>query len=299
MTSPDPQAEFGTVESSGAALRAWAIEADGLRCAMDGRAVLDGIDLRVPAGSFVGVFGANGAGKTTLLKSLLGLQALQGGRLRLLGRDGVQARTQVGYVSQRDPLGADSFLRVRSFVAAAWQGERWGIGLGRDAQRQQAVDAALQAMEVADLADRGMDALSGGQRQRVRIAQALVNPVRMLLLDEPLSNLDPQAQQRILHTARRLCTEQGITVLMTAHDINPLLPHMDRVLYLAGGQGRLGTVDAVLNGPVLTDLYGMPMAVSRDAGYVFIHPAAGFMPEGAVHCGHGADCGHADGGEGA
>ena len=286
MTSPDPQAEFGTVESSGAALRAWAIEADGLRCAMDGRAVLDGIDLRVPAGSFVGVFGANGAGKTTLLKSLLGLQALQGGRLRLLGRDGVQARTQVGYVSQRDPLGADSFLRVRSFVAAAWQGERWGIGLGRDAQRRQAVDAALRAMEAADLADRGMDALSGGQRQRVRIAQALVNPVRMLLLDEPLSSLDPQAQQRILQVARKLCTEQGLTVLMTAHDINPLLPHMDRVLYLANGKGRLGRVDEVVTGPGLTALYGLPMAVARDGGYVFIHPVSGFMAEGAAHCGH-------------
>ncbi len=277
----------------------WAVETAGLRCVLGRRPVLDGLDLRIAAGQFVGVFGANGAGKTTLLRCLLGLQPVQSGRLRLLGQDGVAQRIQVGYVAQRDPVGADSFLSVRSYVGAAWRGERWGLGLGQTRERTQAVDAALHAVEADDLAARGMDALSGGQRQRVRIAQALVNPVRMLLLDEPLANLDPQAQQRILHTARRLCTEQGITVLMTAHDINPLLPHMDRVLYLAGGQGRLGTVDAVLNGPVLTDLYGMPMAVSRDAGYVFIHPAAGFMPEGAVHCGHGADCGHADGGEGA
>jgi zinc/manganese transport system ATP-binding protein len=268
----------------------WAVEADGLRCVLNQRAVLDGLDLRIGAGQFVGVFGANGAGKTTLLRTLLGLQPLQGGRLRLLGRDGVALRTQVGYVSQSDPLGADGFLRVRSYVATAWQGERWGLGLGTSAQRAQAVDAALHAMEAMDLAERGMDALSGGQRQRVRIAQAVVNPVRMLLLDEPLSNLDPQAQQRVLQTARRLCTEQGITVLMTAHDINPLLPHMDQVLYLAGGKGRLGTVDAVVNGPALTALYGMPMAVARDAGYVFIHPAGGFMPEQAAHCGH--DHGH-------
>ena len=275
----------------------WAIEAQGLRCALNQRVVLDGLDLRIGVGQFVGVFGANGAGKTTLLRTLLGLQPLQSGRLRLLGRDGVALRSQVGYVSQRDPVGADSFLRARSYVATAWQGERWGLGLGQSAQRAQAVAAALRAMDAADLADRSLDALSGGQRQRVRIAQALVNPVRMLLLDEPLSNLDPQAQQRILHTARRLCTEHGITVLMTAHDINPLLPHMDQVLYLAGGKGRLGTVDAVVNGPALTALYGLPMAVARDAGYVFIHPAGGFMPEESAHCGH--DHAHAPGGDGA
>jgi zinc/manganese transport system ATP-binding protein len=275
----------------------WAVQAQGLRCALGGRTVLEGLDLHIRPGQFVGVFGANGAGKTTLLRALLGLQPLESGRLRLLGQEGVSARAHIGYVSQRDPIGADSFLRVRSFVATAWQGERWGLGLGGAQPRAQAVDAALKAMEMEPLAERGMDALSGGQRQRARIAQALVNPVGMLLLDEPLSNLDPQAQQRILQTARRLCTEQGMTVLMTAHDINPLLPHMDQVLYLAGGRGRLGTVDEVVNAPALSALYGLSMAVAREGGYLFIHPAGGFMPEEAAHCGH--DHGHAGEGEGA
>ncbi|WP_449370631.1 metal ABC transporter ATP-binding protein [Thiomonas sp.] len=274
----------------------WAIQAQGLRCVLGGHTVLDGLDLAIRPGQFVGVFGANGAGKTTLLRALLGLQPLQSGRLRLLGRENLSARAQIGYVSQRDPIGADSFLRVRSFVGTAWQGERWGLGLSGARQRAQAVDAALQALEIESLAERGMDSLSGGQRQRARIAQALVNPVRILLLDEPLSNLDPQAQQRILLTARRLCTEQGLTVLMTAHDINPLLPHMDQVLYLAGGRGRLGTVDEVVNAVALSALYGLPMAVARDGGYRFIHPAGGFMPEDAAHCGH--DHGHAEEGEG-
>ena len=264
----------------------WAVEADGLRCGIGGRPVLDGIDLRIPAGCFVGVFGANGAGKTTLFKSLLGMEPLQGGRLRLLGGEGVAARTQVGYVAQRDPPGADGFLSVSSFVAAAWRAERWGFAGRADGDRTGAVAAALRAMEADDLSERAMDALSGGQRQRVRIAQALVNPVRMLLLDEPLANLDPQAQQRILQVARKLCNEQRLTVMMTAHDINPLLPHMDRVLYLANGKGLLGRVDEVVNAPSLSALYGLPMAVARDGGYLFIHPASGFMAEGAVHCGH-------------
>jgi ABC-type Mn/Zn transport systems, ATPase component len=142
----------------------WAVQAQGLRCALGGRTVLEGLDLHIRAGQFVGVFGANGAGKTTLLRALLGLQPLESGRLRLLGQEGVSARAHIGYVSQSDPIGADSFLRVRSFVATAWQGERWGLGLGGAQQRAQAVDAALKAMEMGPLAERGMDALSGGQR---------------------------------------------------------------------------------------------------------------------------------------
>lgn len=290
-TLPEPRA------GTDVPVQDWAIEARSLRCTIGQRVVLDGIDLRIAPGQFVGVFGANGAGKTTLLRALLGLQPLHSGSLRLLGRDGVVLRTEVGYVSQRDPAGADGFVSVRSYVASAWQGERWGLGLWQRAQRAQAVDAALRAVGARDLAERRLDALSGGQRQRVRIAQALVNPVRMLLLDEPLANLDPQAQQRILHTAQRLCREQGITVLMTAHDINPLLPLMDRVLYLARGKGLLGTVEEVVNDAALSELYGLPMAVARDGGYVFIHPAGGFMAEGAAHCGNGH--GHAAEADGA
>lgn len=263
----------------------WAVEAEALSCTLGGRRVLDGIDLRIPQGSFVGVFGTNGAGKTTLLRALLGLQPIDRGRVRLLGAGDLRTRAQIGYVAQRDPAGADGFLSVHAYLGAAWRAERWGVGLDRGARRR-AVEAALAALEAGDLADRGMDTLSGGQRQRVRIAQALVNPVRVLLLDEPLSNLDPQAQQRILLTARRLCRERGLTVLMTAHDLNPLLPHMDRVLYLAGGRGRIGTVEEVVNGPALSELYGLPMSVARVDGYVFIHPVSGFMPEGAGHCGH-------------
>jgi zinc/manganese transport system ATP-binding protein len=154
------------------------------------------------------------------------------------------------------------------------------------------VDAALQSVDASHLAGRPMEALSGGERQRVCIAQALVNPVRLLLLDEPLSNLDPRAQQGVLELVRRLCREQALTVLLTAHDINPLLPVMDRVLYLAAGRGRIGTVDEVVNAASLSELYGLPMAVARHDGYVFIHPARGFMPEVSPHCGHGHDHAH-------
>lgn len=261
-----------------------AVAIRGLRCELGGRAVFDSLDLQIPAGSFVGVFGANGAGKTTLLRALLGLQAVASGQLEVLGQPPARARMRIGYVTQRDPLGADSGLSVRSYVAAAWRAQRWGPGWRTRAARRREVEAALASMELLDLAERTMDSLSGGQRQRVRIAQALANPMDMLLLDEPLSNLDPQAQQRILAVTRALCRKRGLTVLMTAHDINALLPHMDRVLYLANGHGRIGTVDEVVNAQSLTALYGLPMSVARDGGYVFIHPVSGFMAESG-HCG--------------
>ena len=270
----------------------WAVEAAALRCMRGGRAVIGSLDLRIAEGSLVGVFGSNGSGKTTLLQTLAGILE-GGGTLRLLGRSLAQARTEVGYVAQAVPEGAYGGIDARSFVGAAWRGERWGPGWRAAAPRAQAVDAALHSVDASYLADRPMEALSGGERQRVCIAQALVNPVRLLLLDEPLSNLDPRAQQGVLALVRRLCREQALTVLLTAHDINPLLQVMDQVLYLASGRGRIGTVDEVVNAASLSELYGLPMAVARHDGYVFIHPARGFMPEVSPHCGHGHARAHA------
>ncbi|OIQ78079.1 iron(3+)-hydroxamate import ATP-binding protein FhuC [mine drainage metagenome] len=173
-----------------------------------------------------------------------------------------------------------------SFVAAAWRAERWGVTLRERAARRDAVARALAAVDAQALAGRAMEQLSGGERQRVCIAQALVNPVELLLLDEPLANLDPRAQLALLQLIRRLCEQRRLCVLLSAHDINPLLPVMDRVLYLAGGRGRIGSVDEVVNAEALSALYGMPIGVARHDGYVFIHPARGFMAESAAHCGH-------------
>ena len=112
--------------------------------------------------------------------------------------------------------------------------------------------------------------------------------MRLLLLDEPLANLDPRAQLGVLELVRELRARHGLTVLLSAHDVNALLPVMDRVLYLAAGHGRLGAVDEVIDDAALSALYGVPMAVARHAGYMFIHPAGGFMAEQAAHCEHGA-----------
>ncbi len=268
-----------------------AVDAEGLACARGARTIVGDLRLRIAAGELVGVFGSNGAGKTTLLQTLAGLLPAAAGQLALFGGAPAAARDRVGYVAQGMPDGALGGVAVHSFVAAAWRAERWGVTLRERAARRDAVARALAAVDATALAGRAMEQLSGGERQRVCIAQALVNPVELLLLDEPLANLDPRAQFGLLQLIRRLCERQGLCVLLSAHDINPLLPVMDRVLYLAGGRGRIGSVDEVVNAEALSALYGMPIGVARHDGYLFIHPARGFMAEGAAHCGHASQQG--------
>lgn len=265
-----------------------AVAARGLGCALLGRTVLADLNLEIPAGAFVGVFGPNGAGKTTLLRCLLGFTPHHG-ELQLLGGSPQAARPHLGYVSQHEPEEmSDQRLSVLAFVGAACRGERWGLPFPAGAERR-AARRALGAVEAEDLAERRLATLSGGQRQRVRIAQAIVNPTRLLLLDEPLASLDQGAQQSVLRLAHRLVRERGITVLMTAHGLNPLLPFMDLVLYLVGGKGVLGPVDAIVQEDVLSRLYRMPMRVTHADGHIFVHPAEGFLPELADHCRHHAD----------
>ena len=254
-----------------------------LACELGGQLIFSQLDLHIPRGSFVGIFGPNGAGKTSLFRLLLGLIPLQGGTLQILESDLQAARTQIGYVSQSEPQEAEGRLSVATFVGAAWHGERWGFSW-RPQALHQAVRAALELINAAHLASRPLQSLSGGQRQRARIAQALVNPAQILLLDEPLNSLDFQSQQQILHSAKALTQEKGLTVLMTGHDLNPLLPYMDYVLYMANGKGRMGTINDLLTTPLLSEIYGTPVTVSEQNGMLCIRVGDGFSPETSCHC---------------
>ena len=160
-------------------------------------------------------------------------------------------------------------LSGRDFVAGVVKGHRLGLPiLGRSGQAE--VDRVLDLVGARDLARRTLGSLSGGERQRLLLAQALVGRPRLLLLDEPLISLDPHRQQEVVALTRSVQQELGVTVLFTAHELNPLLGAIDRVLYLGRGQAALGTVDAVITGPVLSRLYGAPIDVLRIAGRIFV-----------------------------
>ncbi|HYX80651.1 MAG TPA: metal ABC transporter ATP-binding protein [Actinomycetota bacterium] len=225
------------------------------------------VSLSIQAGSFAVVLGPNGSGKTTLLRALLGLQELSAGRLTVLGeRPGVR-RGQIGYVPQH--AGFDASVRVRGIdvVRLGLDGARWGIPLpGRRSRAAWArVKEVISLVEATAYAKRPIGQLSGGEQQRLIIAQALAKGPNLLLLDEPLDNLDISNQAIVAALIQRICRERGISVVMVAHDVNPILPYIDQVIYLAGGSAVSGTPEEVITSETLSALYGTRVEVLRSS----------------------------------
>lgn len=245
-----------------------AVEVSHVTLARGGQVVLNDISFVVPQGSFVGVLGANGAGKTTLFQGLLGLAPARTGGLRVKGQPVHRGNAAVGYMPQMRKL-VGGQLSGWSMVAAARKGQKWGLPWCGRAGRA-AVEAALAAVDAQDLAHKPVEALSGGQRQRLLLAQALLDDPSVLLLDEPLASLDPARMRETALRIHALAKSRNMTVLMSAHDINPLMGVMDHVLYLARGKALLGTVDEVVTTKALSALYGAPVEVVRAGGRVFV-----------------------------
>jgi zinc/manganese transport system ATP-binding protein len=254
-----------------------AVSFDHVTLALGERVVLDDVSLALDAGAFVGLLGPNGSGKTTLLRGLLGLVAPRSGRISVLGGPARTGRAGIGYLPQSRVRGIPLELCGRDFVAAAAGGTRWGLPIPSRAERA-AADRAIEWVGAAPLARRKIAELSGGERQRLLLALALLDRPRLLLLDEPLVGLDPPAQAQIVSLVRRLQAELGCTVLCSSHELNPLLPALDLVLYLANRHAAVGTVGEVITGQVLSRLYGARVEVVRAAGRVFVvQPEAGVL----------------------
>jgi zinc/manganese transport system ATP-binding protein len=231
-----------------------------------GAPVWSGLDLRVSEGEFVAVLGPNGAGKSTLLDVVLGLLPLSEGEAAVLGEAPGAARGRIGYLPQRRSFGAGARVRGSDLVRLGLDGGRWGVplppalsGSAREAKRR--VEEMIDLVGAGAYAARPIGELSGGEQQRLLIAQALVRRPRMLLLDEPLDSLDLSNQGAVAALVQRICREQGVTVLLVAHDVNPILGYLDRVVYFAGGRGVAGTPREVIDGPTLSALYGVPIEV--------------------------------------
>jgi zinc/manganese transport system ATP-binding protein len=236
---------------------------------LGGRDVLAGVNLEFRAGEFVGVLGPNGSGKTTLLRAVLGLVPASGGEIRVLGRRAARGNSLVGYMPQVRSAAGHLRLSGREFIASIVDGHRLGLPFrGKSAWAE--VDRVLQLVEGAELARRPISELSGGEQQRLLLAQALIGQPRLLLLDEPLANLDPHYQSDLVALIATLRAELGVTILFSAHELNPLLGALDRVLYLGRGQAALGTVDEVITAPVLSRLYGTDIEIIRLKGRIFV-----------------------------
>jgi zinc/manganese transport system ATP-binding protein len=228
---------------------------DGIDVWLSGREILHDVGFAVGAGEFTGLIGSNGAGKTTLLRVILGLQPPSAGRVLLEGRPLGRRGTAIGYVPQKVLFDPDIPLRTRDLVALGLDGERPGIPLP-SRRRRALVEEMLEAVDATDFADARIGNLSGGEQQRALIAHALIGRPKLLLLDEPLANLDIRSEFEVVELIARVTHEQQVSVLISAHDMNPLLPVMDRIVYLAAGRAASGTVGEVVRSDVLSSLYG-------------------------------------------
>jgi zinc/manganese transport system ATP-binding protein len=229
-----------------------------------GRTVWSDGTLTIPAGGVVLVIGPNGSGKTTLFEVLLGLLPTTAGTVTVLGATPERGNARIGYVPQNYTASVGDAVRCIDLVTLGISGPRWGVR-GVSADEKARVRAALDSVGAADLATRRISELSGGQQQRVAIAQALVHEPDLLLLDEPLANLDVRSQHEIADLLGELKRARPVTILVIAHDMNPLLSQLDGVVYLLDGHPHYGAVGDVVDETLLTHLYGTRMRVVRTA----------------------------------
>lgn len=242
------------------------IEAHKLSAGYGSAMVWKDAEFSIAKGEFVGVLGPNGAGKSTLFRLLLGLLQPQSGQLSIFGETPKRGDNRIGYVPQRHSVDPEIAIEALEIVRLVSCGCRWGFDLpaGAKAERAEALKA-LRDVDAENLAHRPLGQLSGGELQRVFLAQALAGNPELLLLDEPLANLDIRREGEMVQLIKNVVQLRGVTVLLIAHNINPLLPVLDRAMYIANGQIATGKPGEVLNSESLSKLYDAPIEVLKDS----------------------------------
>ena len=208
----------------------------------DGKPVLQDLSFQVFAGDHLCVVGENGSGKSTLMKTILGLQPPISGRI--LTGDGLR-KNEIGYLPQQTIVQKDFPASVREIVLSGCQGRCGSRPFYNKEEKQLALDA-MDKMQITQLAKRCYRELSGGQQQRVLLARALCATQKMLLLDEPVSVLDPKVTAEMYALIEKLNCEDGITVIMISHDIAAAVQYASHILHI-GDTVFFGTKDAYLN----------------------------------------------------
>jgi zinc/manganese transport system ATP-binding protein len=256
-----------------------AVRMRGVSAVVGGKTVWSDVSLDVAAGEFVAVLGPNGCGKSTLLKVLLGLTPSRG-VVEVLGARPGRRNNRIGNLPQRRAFDASVPIRGIDVVSLGLDGARWGtpvpwltrlLAPRRFAERRRRLEQVIEVVGATDYARRPIGRCSGGEQQRLLIAQALIRQPELLLLDEPLDSLDVPSQAGISALVSDICRRNRVAVVMVAHDVNPILPYLDRVIYIARGSAVIGTPEEVITADQLSALYGIPIEVLHDrAGHLFV-----------------------------
>jgi zinc/manganese transport system ATP-binding protein/zinc transport system ATP-binding protein len=260
------------------------VEIAGLGCAYEGEAVLRDVDLRVPAGHFVGLIGPSGAGKTTLMRAMLGAVPRIEGEVRVNGRAVRPGRPPagLGYVPQVETVDWHFPVTVEDVVLLGRIGRMGPLPWPGKADRQ-AVAAILERLGLDGLGRRQIRDLSGGQQQRTFLARALIGAPKVLLLDEPTASVDVKTRDDILHLLVELHRE-GVTILMTTHELNAVAAHLPWVVCVNRGVVAQGTPAAIFTNAVLSRTFNAEMHVVPDpaTGGLLVAEAGRHGPFGAL-----------------
>lgn len=234
------------------------IKSENLCVAFQDKIVLEDISFQINAGDFWGILGPNGSGKTTLLRTMLGLVQPFSGSISIFGKSPQQLakdRDRIGYVPQHAVIDFQFPIHVRDVVLL---GRSRKIGLGRrpGALDKQAVDKALDLVEISDLATRQIGQLSGGQRQRVLIARALALEPDILFLDEPTAALDVNAAESFYEWLHDMHKKMNLTLVLVSHDVGVISRYVSAVACLNRRLVAHGLPSEVLNGAAIEGMYG-------------------------------------------
>ena len=220
------------------------LSCQNLTVGYDGKTVLQGLNFEVNPGDYLCILGENGSGKSTLMKTILGLQAPISGRI--LTGDGLR-KNEIGYLPQQTQAQKDFPASVREIVLSGCQG-RCGSRPFYSKEEKRLAEENIGKMGIGSLTKRCYRELSGGQQQRVLLARALCATRKMLLLDEPVSGLDPRVTAEMYGLIERLNREEGITVMMISHDISAALKYASHILHI-GDSVFFGTKTDYLQSP--------------------------------------------------
>jgi zinc/manganese transport system ATP-binding protein len=238
--------------------------AENLVAGYPDKTVWSGASFSFNRGELVAIIGPNGAGKTTLFRLLLGLQQPISGTIKIFNESPKRGNSRIGYVPQRHVIDSETNIECLELVHLALCGHRWGFHISSKTERQIAL-VALEAVGATELAHKPLSALSGGELQRIFLAEALVSNPDILLLDEPLSSLDIRRAKELVQLINTVVRSRNVTALLVAHDINPLLPYLDKVVYIANGKVATGNPKEVLTSERLSALYDVHVEVIRDS----------------------------------
>jgi zinc/manganese transport system ATP-binding protein len=264
------------------------VDADQLGMRFGGLALWRDISLHIEAGEFLAVLGPNGSGKSTLLKLMLGLLEPTSGSIKVMGNAPGRGNSRVGYIPQQHAFDRDLPVRGRDLVGMGIDGHHFGWPWRSPATRA-TIDNAIAEVRATPFANSPIGLLSGGEQQRLRIAQSLSSDPRLLLCDEPLLSLDLASQDSITAVINERRKQRDMAVVFVTHEINPVLPYVDRVLYLVPGNWAIGKPAEILTSENLSRLYGSQVEVVRAGDRLLVVGAGEELPTepGGHHHHHG------------